>query len=214
VSGPVPFVFEATGETRHHAPATERNRDSIVDVLKDALPVSGHALEIASGTGEHIVHFARCFPQLTWQPSDPDPAALESIAAWREEAMLPNLLLPIEIDASGDWNVEPADAIICINMVHISPWAATTGLFRNASQVLRAGGVLYLYGPYRGSGVPTAQSNEQFDQSLKSRNPAWGLRNVEDLVAEAAAVGLSLQQILEMPANNLSLIFRHANSAI
>lgn len=214
MSGAVPFVFEPTGEAKRHAPATKRNRDAIADVLKDSLPDSGQVLEIASGTGEHIVHFARYFPQFTWQPSDPDPAALKSIAAWREEARLPNLFLPIEIDASGDWDVEPADAIICINMVHISPWAATTGLFRNTGRVLRAGGVLYLYGPYRRSGVPTAQSNEQFDQSLKSRNPAWGLRNVEDLVAEAAAVGLSLQQILEMPANNLSLIFRHANSAI
>jgi SAM-dependent methyltransferase len=214
VSGPVPFVFEPTGEAKRHAPATERNQDAIVDVLKGGLPVSGHVLEIASGTGEHIVHFARCFPQLTWQPSDPDPAALASIAAWREEARLPNLLPPIKIDASSDTNADPADAIICINMVHISPWAATTGLFRNAARLLQAGGMLYLYGPYRRIDVPTVPSNELFDQSLKERNSAWGLRHVDDLVSEASAAGLSLEQVVEMPANNLSLIFRVAHSAL
>jgi SAM-dependent methyltransferase len=212
VNGAVPFVFEPTGEAKRHAPATERNRDAIVDVLKGSLPDKGHMLEVASGTGEHIVHFARCFPQLAWQPSDPDPAAIASIKAWCAEAALSNLLPPIEIDASRDWNVDPADAIICINMVHISPWTATTGLFRNAGRVLRESGMLYLYGPYRRIDVPTAPGNEQFDQSLKDRNPVWGLRYVEDMVTEAAAVGLAFEKLIEMPANNVSLIFRAVSS--
>jgi SAM-dependent methyltransferase len=214
VSGPVPFVFERKGEAKRHAPAAERNQDAIVAVLKGILPEGGHVLEIASGTGEHIVHFARCLPHLTWQPSDPDPVALASIGAWREETALPNLLAPIEIDACGEWNVDAADAIICINMVHISPWEATLGLFRNASRVLGNGGMLYLYGPYRRRDLATAPSNEQFDQSLQSRNAAWGLRYVEDVVASAAASGLSFDELIEMPANNLSLVFRASRRAI
>jgi SAM-dependent methyltransferase len=208
VSNSTPFVFDPTGEAKRHAPATERNRDAIVEVLQGILPPGGQVLEIASGTGEHIVHFARSFPHLTWQPSDPDPVALASIKAWREETASSNLLQPIQIDASAEWPVDHADAIICINMVHISPWAATGGLFRNAGRVLPIRGLLYLYGPYRRHGMPTAPSNDQFDQSLKERNPAWGLRQVEEVVAEAATAGLFLEHLVEMPANNVSLIFR------
>ncbi|MBL0923704.1 MAG: DUF938 domain-containing protein [Sphingomonadaceae bacterium] len=203
----VPFVFEANGEAMRYAPATERNRDSIAEVLADILPHHGVVLEIASGTGQHIVHFAGLFPHLTWQPSDPDPAALASIAAWSAQSAHGNLCTPLQIDASAMWSVDHADAILCINMVHISPWAATLGLLRNAVRILPSGGPLYLYGPYRQRSRPTAPSNEEFDTSLKSRNPDWGLRYVEDVAAAAAAEGLVLHRMLDMPANNLSLVF-------
>jgi hypothetical protein len=164
---------------------------------------------VASGSGEHAVHFARAFPQLRFQPSDPDPVALRSIEAWRAEEELPNLLPPIQLDAAGeDWRVPGVDAILCINMIHISPWTATQGLLRGAGALLADGAPLYLYGPYRQHGVETAPSNESFDRSLKSRNSEWGLRNVEAVVAEARWHGLALQSILPMPANNLSLVFR------
>jgi SAM-dependent methyltransferase len=205
---PAPFVFEATGEAKRHAPATERNRAAIAEVLRGILPEKGIVLEIASGTGEHIVHFADIFPHLSWQPSDPDPVALASIAAWSGEGSHSNLQSPMQIDASANWPVDHADAIICINMVHISPWAATLGLMKNAGRVLPVGGMLYLYGPYRRHDAPTAPSNQQFDQSLKERNPEWGLRYIEDLVAEASNAGMTLDRIIEMPANNMSLIFR------
>ncbi|MES2173060.1 MAG: DUF938 domain-containing protein [Pseudomonadota bacterium] len=193
---------------KRFAPATERNRDAIVAVLRDALPSSGLVLEVASGSGEHAVNFADSFPSLDWQPSDPDPAALASIAVWRAEADLPNLLPPIQLDAVGDWPIAQADAILCINMVHISPWDATLGLLKGAGQALPPGGLLYLYGPYTRDGVDTAPSNLSFDASLKARDPRWGLRRLEDVVAAADAQGLVLDQLIDMPANNLSLLFR------
>lgn len=211
---PQPFVFEDDGPAKRYAPATERNRNAIADILNDVLPASGLVLEIASGTGEHIVHFAQKFPQVEWQPSDPDPAALASIAAWAADSVTENILPPILIDASTHWPVDHADALICINMVHISPWAATLGLLKNAARILPVGRILYLYGPYRRRDVSTAPSNEQFDSSLKDRNPDWGLRFVEDLAAEASIVGMSLERLIEMPANNLSLIFRSTGLAI
>lgn len=146
---PAPFVFEENGEAKRYAPATERNRDSIAEVLADILPHHGMVLEIASGTGEHVVHFAGLFPHLTWQPSDPEPAALASIAAWSAERTHGNLRAPLQLDASTIWSVDHADAILCINMVHISPWVATLGLLRNAVRILPSGAPLYLYGPYR-----------------------------------------------------------------
>jgi SAM-dependent methyltransferase len=208
VSGPVPFVFEEGGAAKRFAPATERNRDAIAAVLKDVLPSSGLILEIASGTGEHIVHFAKVFPDLAWQPSDPDPAALASITAWQSEVQLQNLRPPVRIDAALDWEIVRADAITCINMVHISPWPATLGLLRNASRILARGAPLYLYGPYIQEGVSTAASNLEFDESLKSRNPEWGLRSVEAVEDVARTVGLDLIQLIPMSANNLSLVFR------
>lgn len=212
MTGPQPFVFDESGEAKRYAPATERNRDAITSVLRTILPSSGIVLEIASGTGEHIVHFAQVFPALTWQPSDPDPAGLASIAAWREEAGLANLKPAVELDASVPWPVIYADAIVCINMVHISPWEATIGLLDGAAKILPENGILYLYGPYRRRGIPTVESNESFDLSLKSRDPAWGLRIVEDVVESAIAKGLQLFDVIEMPANNLSVIFRNHNS--
>lgn len=191
------------------APATERNRDPIAAVLRDTLPQSGTLLEVAAGTGEHAAYFASLFPGLVWQPTDPDPDAIASIAAWRAEAGLDNLLAPLPLDAAAaEWPVARADAILCVNMVHISPWAATLGLMRGAGRLLPAGAPLILYGPYRRAGVPTAPSNEGFDLSLKARNPDWGVRDLEAVQAAAAASGLCFDRLFEMPANNLSLIFR------
>jgi Protein of unknown function (DUF938) len=206
---PAPFVFEPTGEAKRVAPATERNRDAIIAVLRGVLPASGTVLEIASGTGEHVVQFAAAFTALRWQPSDYDAAGLASIAAWSGEAGSANILPPLQIDASaGDWPVEQADAILCINMVHIAPWTATTGLFSGAASILPAGAPLYLYGPYREADVETAQSNEAFDASLKARNPDWGLRQLADIVDLGHAHGFKLDRRIAMPANNLSLVFR------
>lgn len=196
-------------DQRRQAPATARNRDPIASVLGPELPARGTVLEIASGTGEHVVHFARMFPHLHWQPSDPDAAARQSIAAWVEGEGLPNVEQPLALDASApDWPVERADAIICINMVHISPWTATEGLFSGAVRLLPSGGLLYLYGPYIEGDVETAESNLDFDASLRSRNPDWGLRRIEDVAALGADSGFSFDRREAMPANNLSLIFR------
>lgn len=205
------FAADAPAEAgKRHAPATVRNRDAIAQVLRETLPPSGLVLEVASGSGEHVVHFARLFPALHWLPSDPDPAALASIAAWTDEAALPNIAPPVRLDASdpASWPVDTADAILCINMVHISPWAATLGLLEGAGALLPEGGLLYLYGPYVQEGVETAPSNLAFDRSLRERNPAWGLRAVHEVEVAAADRGLSLERIVPMPANNLSLIFR------
>ena len=193
---------------KRHAPATERNRDAILAVLRDELPSSGLVLEVASGSGQHVVHFAAALPALDWQPSDPEPAALASIESWRQEVGLPNVRPPLRLDASADWPVERADAILCVNMVHISPWEATLGLMKGAGAVLPPGGLLYLYGPYLRENVETAPSNLAFDASLKARDPQWGLRRVEDVIAAATDEGLVFRRLLEMPANNLSLIFR------
>ncbi|NBB14080.1 DUF938 domain-containing protein [Caulobacter sp. SLTY] len=199
--------------TARTSPSTARNRDPILAVLREHLPATGLVLEIAAGAGEHAVHMAGHLPDLTWQPTDPDETALASIAAWRAEAGLPNLLEPLRLDASrpDDWPVQAADAMVCINMVHISPWAATEGLLAGAGAVLPKGGVLYLYGPYLEGLVETAPSNLDFDHSLKSRNPAWGLRRREDVEALADRYGLALRARIAMPANNLSLVFAKMN---
>ena len=169
-------------------------------------------LEIASGTGEHAIHFAAGLPHLLWQPSDRDPEAVGSIAAHRDSAGLPNLLAPILLDASAPtWPVEWVDAMVAVNMIHIAPWSAALGLMAGAGRVLGPGGVLFLYGPYREEGRPTAPSNEAFDQSLKARNPEWGLRRREDLVELASRHGLALLRRVEMPANNISLAFRRGS---
>lgn len=209
MSGPQPFSLGAGAEAKRHAPATARNRDAIIAVLQQVLPASGLVLEIASGTGEHIVKFAGQFPALTWQPSDYDRLGLASIAAWSAEAGRPNLRQPVQLDASADdWPLDQADAILCINMVHIAPWAATQGLVAGAGRLLPQNGLLYLYGPYLRAGVETAPSNLAFDANLKAQNPDWGLRDLDAVVDLAANHGLHLEQLVEMPANNLSLIFR------
>lgn len=194
------------------SPSTARNREPILDVLKPRLPSRGLVLEIAAGAGEHAVHNAGALPGLLWRPTDPDPEALASIAAWREHAALPNLLEPLVLDAADpdSWPIKRADAVVNINMIHISPWAATEGLMVGAGRVLPAGGVLILYGPYIESAVETAPSNLAFDANLKNRNPAWGLRRLDDVAALAARQGLELAERIGMPANNLALVFRRA----
>lgn len=199
---------KGAASNRLHAPATLRNRDAILAVLRDALPSSGLVLEVASGSGEHVAYFAAALPQLEWQPSDPDASALASIEAWRAEAKLPNLRPPMMLDAGAPWLVNKAEAILCINMTHISPWAATLGLMQGAGKALPAGGLLYLYGPFIRDEVATAPSNLAFDASLKARNPQWGLRTIKEVAAAAEAKGLTLDRLIEMPANNLSLLFR------
>jgi SAM-dependent methyltransferase len=191
------------------SPAALRNRQPIANVLADHLPASGTALMIAEGSGEHAERFAQCFPAIRWLPSDPDPAALASIAARQRALGLANLLPPLALDVTAaSWPVTRADVVTCINMVHISPRAATEGLLAGAARVLPAGGLLYLYGPYRRQGVPTAPSNEAFDDSLKARDPRWGLRQLEEVIALADGHGLQHTQTVPMPANNLSVLFR------
>jgi SAM-dependent methyltransferase len=194
---------------KRHAPATERNRDAIAGVLREVLPARGLLLEIAAGTGEHAAYLAPLFPGLRWQPSDPDPDALTSIEAWQADAEADNLLPPVFLDAASDtWPIDSADAILCINMVHISPWPATEGLVRGAGRLLAPGAPLILYGPYRRAGIATAPSNEAFDASLRDRDPAWGLRDLEAVQGQAAGQGLGFERLYEMPANNLTLVFR------
>jgi len=196
-------------DDRRSAPHVARNAGPIAEVLRDVLPGCGLVLEVASGTGEHSLHFAREFPNLRWQPSDPEPAALRSIEAWRREAGLTNLLPAVALDArAAEWPVEAADAILCINMIHISPWAATEGLMRGAGRILAPGAPLYLYGPFRRAGVETAPSNAAFDASLRVRDPEWGLRDLEDVVAEAEGQGFRLETVVPMPANNVSAVLR------
>ncbi|TWF54903.1 DUF938 domain-containing protein [Neorhizobium alkalisoli] len=198
------LASEAEGGSRKFAPAVERNRDVIASVLSDILPKQGLVLELASGSGEHAVHFAKRFPQLQWQPSDADPHALASIEAWREHEGLSNIRKPIAIDASAPaWPIDRADAVLCINMIHISPWSATEGLIEGARRLLTPGQPLCLYGPFLQAGVETASSNLAFDQSLKARNPEWGLRAVEDVIALAHRHGFGHEKIVSMPANNL-----------
>ena len=203
------FYETATAGARRSAPAALRNRQPIAKVLEEWLPDRGLVLEIASGTGEHAVHFADRFPQLEWQPSDIHPDALASIRAWRAEAGLPNLREPLTIDASSaSWPIDAADAVLSINMVHISPWASALGLLNGAARILPAGAPLILYGPWLKDDVPTAPSNLAFDSDLKRRDPAWGLRRVEDFATAADGRGLRLMETRAMPANNMMLLLR------
>jgi hypothetical protein len=195
------------GDPRLFAAATQRNRQPILEVLSRILPGSGLVLEIASGSGEHAVWFAQHLRPLLWQPSDPDPACRRSIAAHASGVHCPTLEPPLDLDVTAaSWPIEHAEAMVCINMVHIAPWAATEGLIGGAARILPAGGVLYLYGPFLRDGVPSAPSNLAFDASLRARDPAWGLRRVEALAALAEPRGLELAEVVEMPANNQSLI--------
>jgi Protein of unknown function (DUF938) len=190
--------------------ATARNRDPILAVLRPRLPVRGFVLEIAAGAGEHAVYNAAALPGLLWQPTDPAAEARASISAWRSHAGTPNLLAPLHLDAADpdSWPVSRADAIVNINMLHISPWQATHGLLTGAGRLLAPGCGLFLYGPYIERDVSTAASNLTFDASLRARNPAWGLRHLDDVTAVAEQHGLALAERIAMPANNLFLIFR------
>lgn len=195
--------------TRPFAPAADRNRDPILEVLRDVLPIRGQVLEIASGTGQHAVHLAEALPGLQWQPTDADLACLPGIEAWRDASALPNVLPGRVLDVHDDpWAIGPVDAVVCINMIHISPWSATLSLFRGAAEVLVPGGVLYLYGPYLVAGETTAPSNIAFDANLRARNPAWGIRALERVCEAADAQGLRFERRVPMPANNLSVVLR------
>jgi hypothetical protein len=202
--------YEAPGAgTRRSAPAALRNREPIAEVLAEWLPQSGLVLEVASGTGEHITYFAKRFPNLDWQPSDVHQDALASVRAWREATALANLREPIVIDAAApEWPTERANAVLNFNMVHISPWSAALGLLDGAVRVLQPEGPLILYGPWLKDDIPTAPSNLAFDADLRSRDPEWGLRRVEDFAAAAEERGLRLEQTRAMPANNLMLLLR------
>ncbi|MGK7939499.1 MAG: DUF938 domain-containing protein [Crocosphaera sp.] len=198
---------------KQYAPATQRNREPILEVLLRVLPASGDILEISSGTGEHSIFFAPAFSPRQWIPSDPNPIARDSIEAWRKESLIDNIHAPFDINAQDNcWQVEQENlnvtTIININMIHISPWSACLGLMKGANRILPSGGILYLYGPYKQQGKHTAVSNESFDQSLRSQNPEWGVRNLEDVIKVAEDQDLIFQEKVEMPANNLSVIFK------
>ena len=200
------FYEAPVAGVRRSAPAVARNREPIADVLGEWLPESGVVLEIASGSGEHALYFAQRFPALEWQPSDVHPDALASIEAWRATVGLANVREAIAIDsAAPDWPIERADAVLSINMVHISPWASALGLIAGSARVLAAGAPLILYGPWLKDDIPTAPSNLAFDAELKRRDPRWGLRRVENFAQAALATGFELAETRQMPANNLML---------
>ncbi|MFM0551992.1 DUF938 domain-containing protein [Paraburkholderia sediminicola] len=199
---------------RQHSPSAERNREPILAVLRTALPATGRVLEIASGTGQHAIWFARALPGLDWQSSDADAGARDSIAAWTAHEGLANVRAPLALDVHRpDWGVDTLDAVVCINMIHISPWSAAQALFAGASRRLVDGGVLYLYGPYKRGGAHTSPSNDAFDQQLRGRDPEWGVRDMEVVVALGASVGLVCDEPIAMPANNFSLVFRKRAAA-
>ncbi|WP_174298405.1 DUF938 domain-containing protein [Sphingomonas bacterium] len=196
-------------DARLSSAAVVRNRSPILDVLRNALPIKGLVLEVASGSGEHITWFAGHLPSLDWQPSDPSPAARASITAWTATERMTNVRPPLDLDASSrSWPIIAADAILAINLVHISLWSATQGLLREAGRLLPAGGLLYLYGPFIQAGVPLAPSNAAFDADLRGRNVSWGLRHLAEIEADAAQSNLVVQNVVTMPANNLSAILR------
>jgi len=196
-------------DLRFYFPHVARNREAILQVLRRVLPPQGLVLEVASGGGEHAAYFAERLRSLIWQPSDLDPRSLASIAAHRTAADAPNLLAPVCLDATSEqWPVESADALVCINMIHISPWVVSEGLMAGARRVLRMGGVIYLYGPYKIDGRHTAQSNKEFDAWLRTQNAQWGVRDFADMADLAARNDFVLIETVPMPANNLSIIFK------
>lgn len=211
-------------DLRQYAPATDRNREPILSVLQDVLPKTGTVLEISSGTGQHAIFFAPRLAPRRWLPSDVNPIAVDSIAAWQSHHPCETLYPPIHLDvgqsvwpierslppelADTDFDAASIQAMVNINMIHISPWAATLGLLAGAQRLLPVGGILYLYGPYKRNGQHTAPSNAEFDVNLRSRNPEWGIRNLETVIETAIAHQFSLLKIVEMPANNLSVVFQ------
>jgi hypothetical protein len=201
----------AETDPRRFAPAAARNRDPILAALRHVLPAHGMVLEVASGSGEHAIHFAAALADLTFQPSDPDPDSRASIDAWAAEAGLPNIRPALALNAATlPWPVAAADVVLCINMIHIAPWAACAGLVRGAAGL---GAMLVLYGPFRRAGAHTAPSNEAFDADLRARDPSWGVRDLEAVAALAAGQGYAAPEIVEMPANNLTVVFRRLDAA-
>lgn len=206
-------------DARRFAPATQRNREPILKVLRRVLPPTGTVLEVASGSGEHAIFFAPRLKPRLWQPSEAEPMLRDSILAWMKEVPSDNLFPPIPLNvAESVWSIEYPEnsqvnvseitAIIAINLIHISPFTATLGLMAGASRILPVGGILYLYGPYKRGGKHTAPSNESFDEMLQQQNPEWGVRNLEEVEAVALEKGLKLLEVVEMPANNLSVVFQ------
>lgn len=196
-------------DERRHAPAAARNRDPILEVLRRVLPEQGTVLEVAAGTGEHACHFARALSGLTWQPSDPDPGARASIDAWRRHEALENVRPAMALDVTrAPWPIDRADAVVNINMIHISPWETTEALMRGAGDLLPEGGVLFMYGPYKIAGEHTADSNARFDESLRARDPSWGVRDLDEVAEVAARHGLTYEEREAMPANNFSVVYR------
>jgi SAM-dependent methyltransferase len=196
-------------EGRLVSPSAERNKGPIADVLKRVLPSHGLVLEVSSGTGQHVVHFAREMPHLEWQPTERDEETLASIASWVAGEALPNVRAPLRLDVCEQpWPISEAQAVICLNMIHIAPWAAAEALIRGAESVLTPGGILFLYGPYRRNGAHTAPSNEAFDRQLRAQNPEWGVRDFEAVARYAESRGFEAPGVYEMPANNLSVVFR------
>lgn len=200
---------QKTDDGKWTSQAAERNKGPILEVLTRILPASGIVLEIASGTGQHVIHFAKGLPALTWQPSDPDAELRRSISRRAEEEQLENVRTPVDLDVSRlPWPLHAADAILCINMIHVAPWSATAKLFDGAKALLAPGHVLYMYGPYRRAGRHTSPGNEKFDADLRAQDPEWGVRNLEEVAELGARAGFTLDETIEMPANNLSLVFR------
>src|SRR5262249_26767274 len=203
--------LEGLSTARLVSPSAERNKGPIANVLCQVLPKVGTVLEIGSGTGQHIVHFARAMPRITWQPSECDAECMRSISAWVAWEVPPNVRPPLWLDVhDASWPIPFADAIICINMIHIAPRSATAALMRGARVMLAEGGLLYLYGPYRQRGKHTSASNQAFDALLQATNPDWGVRNLEEVAKDASAAGLQLLGTFEMPSNNLSVVFRRS----
>ena len=202
---------DPTTDARLFYPATQRNQTYILEVLRDALPPSGKVLEISSGSGEHGVYFSQALPELRWVPSDPDPRCLASIEAWRHHQVCPNLASPLRLDVcERPWPIDHADAVVNINMIHIAPWEACIALLDGCAALLDEGSPLVMYGPYQIGGEHTSESNWRFDQSLRSRDPRWGVRDLDDVIACARDRGLVHQQTVAMPANNLSVIYRRS----
>lgn len=199
--------MSSNDDTRRHAPATARNREPILEVLRRVAPPDSRVLEVASGTGEHAAYLSERLEVASWQPTDPDPGARASVDAWRGEAprVLPARHLDVE---QRPWpsDLGPVDVVVCINMIHIAPWSACEALLEGASELLAPGGALFLYGPYKRGGAHTAPSNEAFDASLRSRDPRWGVRDLEAVEERAARAGFTLREVVPMPANNLSLL--------
>lgn len=206
-------MSDPPAESRLKSPAVARNRQPIFEVLQQVLSQRARVLEVASGSGEHAVYCASAMPGWTWQPSDPNPRALASITAWREASGLTNLREPLRLDVTGEWPAQPFDAVVAINLLHISPWAVTETLMIRAGERLLDHGVLFLYGPFKREGRHMVSSNAAFDADLKARDARWGIRHLESVVAEAERRGLRLDRVVKMPANNLSVVFRkHAMS--
>lgn len=202
-------IVDVLADGRIVSPSAERNKGPIAEILMRVLPAQGDVLEVGSGTGQHVLHFAQAMPYLRWQPTERDADCLKSIASWLAQTTAPNVNAPYHLDVYDDiWPVAEVAAVVCINMIHIAPQSATKALLRGAGNVIARGGIMFLYGPYRRQGRHISAENKAFDELLKAENPEWGVRNLEDVARLAASEGFELQDTHDMPANNLAVIFR------